>query len=145
MSGIVLLYRRRRLEIDNDIAERALRGVAVGRQNGLSPVQRRAASAPQRFTQASRPAKSMASTRRPTTPTSLGRSQLISERRIETSSCLELGYASRRAGGASRIICGLTATLAYISGRQYFLSESKRHRVEPRYPRPRGKSLLRSR
>jgi transposase len=38
-----------RLEIDNIIAERALRGVADGKA-GCSPVRRRAASAPQRST-----------------------------------------------------------------------------------------------
>jgi hypothetical protein len=38
-----------RLEIDNNIAERALRGVADGKA-GCSPVRRRAASAPQRST-----------------------------------------------------------------------------------------------
>ena len=80
-----------RLEIANNIAERALRGVAVGRRNWLFAGSKRAASVPQRSTPSCRPARPMASTRRPTSPTSLGRSQLIGQQRDGTSSCSGTG------------------------------------------------------
>jgi hypothetical protein len=54
---------------------------------GCSPVRKRAANAPQRSTPSSRPARPMASTRRPTSSTSMGRSQLIGQRRDGTSLC----------------------------------------------------------
>jgi transposase len=76
-----------RLEIDNNIAERALRGVAVGRRNWLFAGSKTAASAPRRSIPSSRPARPMASTRRRTSPTSLRKSQLIGRPRDGTSSC----------------------------------------------------------
>jgi hypothetical protein len=65
-------------------------------ETGCSLVRRRAASAPQRSTPSSRPARPMASTRRPTSPTSLERSQLIGPLRDGTSSCPGTGPSSLR-------------------------------------------------
>jgi len=68
-------------------------GVPSSGETGCSPVRRRAAGALQRSIRSSRSERPMAATRRPTSLTSLGRSQLIAQRRDGTSTCLQTGLS----------------------------------------------------
>jgi transposase len=76
-----------RLEIDNTITERAVRGVAVGRRSWLSAGSKTGGESAAAIYTVIQTCRSMASTRRPTSPTSLRRSQRIGRPRDTTNSC----------------------------------------------------------
>jgi hypothetical protein len=80
-----------RLEIDNNIAERAMRSIAINRKNWLSLDRRLVASAPPRSISSSKPASSTVWSRRPTSPTSSRRSRATGPHRVGMSSCPGIG------------------------------------------------------